>query len=483
MGDASQELLSSMPQYVNALAEMVKNITKLLEERAVDKAEREYLERFLGVIENGDAAVFLAKDFSEKDFKMAMQKFGCVCETTRVVNGPNAGAIMCIFDKNEMNYAMLAREIALSKGHDRTDEYGNTLLPNAEVSIATIDTIARDNNETIKSIKGLDEAKAKYIMGELRTSGVVYARESFNIDGEKRYNIYVPQSSDKKLGIATAKANIEYSGVSGNYARQKAVNEIKSTRIALNEIEKNGGEFYVVSCNNPHNIIHVTNEKVTHELVGKSGNKIYREAGYRNGMSDYSSLIKTYKQEVDSMKRPVVLSKEEYLQNKDDTKKLKEHVQSKAQKVIYRSPVEKAQVQHENYFKFKFSQRVFGSIRAGEFEPENFKELLNSVKRGEIDLADFLDLGNDEFAVNTSLDALNKQREELDEKIAGLTDSEYKDIIETYDSYINEFDNSGMELENHIFDREEIDRSINDLVRDIENDKTLDQLDRSDYSL
>lgn len=480
MSNVSEELISGTPQYLNALANIAKAIGKLKGELAMDKAEREYIDKFLKVIQNGDSAVFLAKDFSEKDFQEEMKKMGCVCETTRIVEGKNAGLIMCIFDSKDISNAMIAREKCLSLGVDRIDEYGNSLLPNAEVSAVTLNSIANDNNDRIKQISDIDEAKAKYIMGELRTSGVIYSRETHIVNNEKRINICIASSDEKKLSQAVAKANIEFSGISGNYARQKMLNEIRTTRIALNEIEKNTDEFYVVSANNPHNVIHMTNSSLKHEFIGENNNKVYREIGDKDGNFDYMSLAKAYKQEVDSMKKPVVLTKDEYLNNYQNAKEMKELVKRKMMKIIYNSDLEKAKVQSENFFKYKFNQRLYGNIKSGEFNCDDFKMLLNSVRNKEISLSDFLDLGNDEFAVNTTLDNLNKQKEELDATINGLSDEEYNDILDMYDSFLDEYNIAGNEIEIKVFSTKELNKSLKDLTQNIENNKNLNEIDTSD---
>ncbi len=473
MPDVAKDVLNMTPQYVEKALQIIEELIKLLKKDKEDRSEaaaaRE-IEKYLK--KGGDLQTFINKDFSEKDFAQAMKEMGCACKTARCVYGPSKGLIMCMFKEEDLPFAMMAREKAMSRGRQTIDEYGNIMQPASEVSINTLNLLAKEDGlNHVGRIKGIEPVKAKMLVEEFRTSGIVFARQ----ESEKgdRTDFYFSRNDTEKVRNALAKTNIALLGVSGNYTHQSLSGDLRMTKTALNRIEKDGDEFYVVSAANPDNVIHVTNTSVTHQLMGEGRPHSYRIAGGREGNYDQVNLRTVYKQEVDTLKRPVVLSKEEYRKGAKDREYMDKLVSEKMSRVVYRNESDKVQTYTENFIKNKLTQKLYGRIRAGEFDPAVLKADLESVQNGETSLADFLDISGDILAPAGIDDKALERKQELMDYCDHLSPEEYEMAVSLLSDAVEEYDKAENMIGLTQFEDAELHQSLDDLINDAKNSISL----------
>lgn len=469
MPDVAKDMLNMAPRYMENMMRIIEELIKLLKEDKEDRSEAAAAQEIEKYLKNGgDLQTFINKDFSEKDFAQTMKEMGCTCKTARCVYGPSKGLIMCMFKAEDLPFAMMAREKAMSRGKQRIDEYGNIMQPTSEVSISTLNLLAKEDGlDHVGAIKGIESAKAKMLIEEFRTSGIIFARQK----GEKedRTDFYFSGNDAVKVRNAVAKTNIAFLGVSGNYTHQRLSGDIQMTKTALNRIEKDGDEFYVVSAANPDNVIHVTNTSVTHQLMGNGRPYSYRIAGGREGNYDQVNLRSVYKQEVDTLKRPVVLSKEEYQKGMKDKEYLDKLVSQKMSRVVYRDESDKVQTYTENFIKNRLTQKLYGIVRAGEFDLAELKAGLKTVKEGETTLADFLDISGDILAPEGIDDKALERKKELVDFCNSLSPEEYEMTVALLSDAVGEYDKAESMIGLTQFKDIELHQSLDELVNDAKN--------------
>lgn len=488
MADVTEQTLNLAPQYLENLMKIMEEFAKILKEMVQNHDNERVAREFLKYLDHdGELLTFLNKDFNEKDFVQEMKAMGCDCMSARCTDGINKGLIMCMFKSEDLPFAMMARERAMSRGRQMMDEYGNVMLPASEVSINTLNRMAMGEGlNHVSQVRGLDEARAKFFMEELRASGVVFARatragrEAPGSSAEGRGPqagtdfFFLPEDAERARN-ALARTNIEFAGISGNYAAQRMRRDIQLARDALNRIERDGDEFYVVSAGNPNNVIHVTDSSVTHQLLGEGRPHSYRIAGGREGNYDHVALRRIYQQEVDAMRRPVVLSKEEYEAAARDAVAMREMVSSKMSKAAYRDEEDKVLAYREAYMKNRLNQRLYGRIRSGEFDLQEEMERLRAVREGEASLAEYLDPSGDMLAPNGIDGKAGERRREILDYCNSLSPEEMEAAIGLLGECIGEYGKAEMEIGARQFGDRELERNLEEMIEDVENNMTISE--------
>lgn len=477
MADVTEQTLNLTPQYLENIMRLMEEFAKMLKEMVKNHDNERVAREFLRYLEhNGELLTFLNKDFNEKDFVEEMQSMGCDCMSARCTDGINKGLIMCTFKSEDLPFAMMAREKAMSRGRQMMDEYGNIMRPASEISISTLNSMAMEVGlNHVSQARGLDEARAKFFMEELRTSGVVFARASRREEGRMRTDFFFLPDDAERARNALARMNIEFAGISGNYASQRLDRDIRMAREALNRIEKEGDEFYVVSAGNPNNVIHVTNSSVTHQLLGEGRPYSYRMAGGREGNYDHVALRRVYKQEVDAMRHPVVLSREEYERGMQDAEVMKEMVSSKMSKVAYRDESDKLQAYTEKFFKNKLNQKLYGQIRSGEFDLQAEMERFQAVREGKLPLAEYLDVSGDMLAPNGIDEKASERTRELHGYCDSLSPEEMEAAVDLIGSCIGEYGKAEYAIGARRFEDHELRQSLEEIIEDAENNLTISE--------
>lgn len=442
-------------------------------------SEKELNEKLSAAYQNGKGfKTVLIRDFCVKDFENAMNDMGCSCVTARCTSGPNKGLIMCCFKNEDEYYAKIARERALSHGRTFMDEYGNKVLPSVEISISTLQQMNLMNGYNhVSKLPTMNTITAKSVMEEFRLANIPFAKQIVEKDGKEYVDILFLQDNKERAGQAYAKAKIDELGISGTYHYQKIQKQTKNIHNALNQIEKSEKEFYVLSANDIQNMIHVTNSMVVHQRVDENDPFVYRIAGGKEENRDYVNLRKVYKQEVDCMKNPVVLTKEEYEANCSNAEQLREIVNQKSEKVIYASKEDKLQAYLEQFFKNQFNRIVYDKIRANMFDIEMEKDRFEDVKNGKITLPEFLNIDRDPCFPFKSYTQITNRMDQIIDQFESLSENEQQNITNMIEKCIDEYDKSENVIHEKYLDEKDLVQSIDELMQDASENKPFHNVD------
>ena len=467
MPDVNETVVSELPRYVADVFDAMEAFIKMLKEFTERRRDAKTAKSLLEALEKGESCTtFLCRDFSAEDFKQEMEIMNCPCITMRANGGPGAGMLMVMFKEEDLAFATLARERALSRVSERMDEYGNIMRPATEVSMNTIDSLTkRSPYEEPEQIRGLNEAEVKFLAAELRTMNVPFARKE-HPDGKT--DLFFCSGNKDVVKCAFARAKIEFMGISGNYALQKAKMEAEAMRTALDRIEKQGEPFVVVSATNPKNTVLVTDSSVSHVLQNGKDSYSYRKVD----KVDFVSLRNVYKQEVAALSHPVVLPKADYDACKNDPEKLEDLVSKNSSFPVYRDDMDKAHAETERLFKRALNQKLYGPVRAGIFDPETEKKEFEKVLSGELTLPEFLDIERGGMPPE-GMEASGKRMEELKTHFECLPDGEKDAVTRMVGKCIESYISAEDRMEEKEFTTEELREELESQIEQINHEKTM----------
>lgn len=469
MASTDAQVIQSVPQNVELFLKAMEELRKMLEVFAKNhenaKAQRDMANY---IKDGGNVKTFIARDFSEKDFAEELERMGCTCVTARITQGPYKGLIACMVKEDDLPKALIAREKALSRGTQIADEFGNIYSPTTEMSVVSLQAQIIQDRGNCMATDSMCDSKAKFMVEQLRSQNIPFSRveSTKEITTENGETVEVPMTSfltsskdREKVSQCLARTEIEFSGISGNYRNQSLKSEQYKIDQAKSYIDSTSSkeEFYVVSATNPLNAIHVEAHKVTHEINDRDGKtKSYRAV---DGLFDHADMQKVFKQEVDSMKSPLLFTEEEYHAAMKDPQKMKDLIWEKSDYPQYRNQMDKLNCINERQVKRLLNQKLYFPMMQGSFDLQSEREELNNVRENGFPLDAYL----------------NPSSEEDIQFLSGLSGDEREWVENMLDNYLKEFESADSKLKIHEISEQERVSSLEDLILDAKN--------TADYSL
>lgn len=462
MSDTGGQVIQSVPQYAEIAIRFLEELRKMLEIHAQNHENAKAHKEMAEYVKNGGTLkTFIARDFSEKDFVDELQKMGCTCVTARITQGPYKGLIACMVKEDDLAKALIAREKALSHGTQIADEFGNIYSPTTEMSIPSLQSqIVQDKASCIKT-DAMCDAKAKFLIEQLRGRNIPFSRvesqkEIECADGKKTIpmtSFYASSKDREKVAQCLARTEIEFAGISGNYRNQTIKNSLNKIEEAKSYIDSTSAkeEFYVVSAVNPYNSIHVEAHKVTHEINDGNG----KTTAYRavDGLYDHADMQKVFKEEVDSMRSPLLFTESEYHQAMSDPEFMKKMVDKKLDYPQYRSKQDKLNCITERQIKKMFNQKIYPQIAQGIFNPEAERE-------------EFAHMIENQYPLEAYLNPFSNEDMKF---LQGLSDDECQIAKKILDDCLSCYEHADIQIKAHTITEKERTTSLDDLIRDAEN--------------
>lgn len=463
MASTDMQVMQSLPQNMELFLKAMEEFRKMLEVYAKNHQNAKAQKEMADYIKNGgNVKTFIARDFSEKDFRDELIRMGCSCVTARITQGPYKGLIACMVKEDDLPKALIAREKALSHGTQIADEFGNIYSPTTEMSVVSLQAqILQDKGRCIAT-ESMCDSKAKFMIEQLRSQNVPFSRvestkEITTKSGEKAevpMTAFLTSSKDReRVAQCLARTEIEFSGISGNYRNQSMKSEQNKIDKARTYIDSTSSkeEFYVVSATNPLNSIHVEAHKVTHEISGTDGKtKSYRAV---DGLYDHTDMQKVFKQEVDSLRSPLLFTEEEYHSAMADPDLMKYLIRKKSDYPQYRNEMDKLNCITERQVKRLLNQKLYYSIARGIFDLESEREELNNVRESGFPLDAYL----------------NPSSAEDMEFLANLTGEDREMVEDLLNDYLGCFETAYSQLQIHTISEQERISSLDDLLLDAQN--------------
>lgn len=463
MASTDIQVMQSIPENVELFLKAMEELRKMLEVYVKNHKDAKAQKEMANYIKNGgNVKTFIARDFSEKDFIEELNRMGCTCVTARITQGPCKGLIACMVKEDDLPKALIAREKALSHGTQIADEFGNIYSPTTEMSVISLQAqITQDKAQCITT-ESMCDSKTKFMVEQLRSQNIPFSRieSTKEITAENGESTEVPMTSflvssrdRERVAQCLARTEIEFSGISGNYRNQSMKSEQYKMEQAKSYIDSTSSkeEFYVVSATNPLNAIHVEAHKVTHEINGTDGKtKSYRAV---DGLYDHADMQKVFKQEVDSLKSPLLFTEEEYHQGMANPELMKELIRKKADYPQYRNEMDKMNCIMERQMKRLLNQKLYYAIAKGTFDLEMEREELDNVRQHGFPL--------DAYLNPSSADDV--------EFLANLSGEDRKMVEDMLNDYLGCFETADQQLQLHTITEQERVSSLDDLLLDAKN--------------
>lgn len=465
MGTVEQDTLQGFARFADIATDMPKVFGEILQsvsqkwgQKADYHALMKSMNEHLADNPNYLPPCFVPKDFALKDFEDEFHALGGKGMVSgRVVKGPYTGTVVAFVREEDMLLAQIAKERALSIGQTRMDELGNVLSNSVEVSLPTLKYSASKNGyPTLMQLPAMDEVKANMLSEQFRVNGVMFSKVEQEGDaGETRQAFYCNPKDRKKVESCLARTEVEFDGISGTRQHMIRQNEVDAITKSMNYIGANKAtrNFYVVSGTCTSNVIEVSGDNLNHQTIRKDGTpQIMRKV---KGQEDFSNLARVYKQEVSSMRAPVVLEKDEYEAVKDDKEALEKLVQEKRKFPMYASLEEKAQILFEKEVKNAYIRKVSMTQLVQPYDAIVDKMMLQDVMNGDMTLENYLVSGT-----NADPDA----------DIAKWSEEEKSQAADLIKGYIERYEHVTEQIIDKEVDIEDLDykASLDDMLNDIQ---------------
>jgi hypothetical protein len=271
-------------------------------------------------------------------------------------------------------------------------------------------------------------------MEECRQKGIVFTADKA---GGKTSLVFMDKDK-KNMTEALQKTEVTFSGLIGKYDYEAKKQDLSAVKESMSYVDTKGSEkeFYVVSGNNVSNVIKVDENSVTHNNV-------------RKRMSDRTDLHDYYKQEVYSMKNPVVLSKEEYENAAGDKKALKKLTDKKRTPLRIRK--EDVDVcRRQDMIRSGLIQKMYFQQNMGFWDLREEAKQIQEVKDGTLSLEEYLFDGTEYTP---------------DEDVINLSDEEKQVSINEIGEIMESLSHIEQELTEKVYEPDELKKDMKDLIR------------------
>ena len=387
----------------------------------------------------------ICKDFAAGDLVDKLRIRGIPCALNRIEDGPGKGLCVLWTRDCDAPYVNSAIEEIKALAEPTKDAFGVTMMPVTEVSVVTLDSMAKREGKNISAVYGLDKAEEKVFTEELRTKGVVFAKK----EGPDGMDFFV--SDKEKASMCLAQTAISFSGTSGFYRHFEVEAEMEALDKAKEGI--GNGELVIVSANNPKNLVHIGNKGMTHGLAdGNKFSHIYRSV--EKGHKDFNLICKA---EAMSIKHPVVLSKEEYDKVRENAEDLKKLINTKQIKPMFENEQERHQAYLEREFKSAYERSLYQKFRKDELNLPHERDNLRDVRNGDLSIAEFV--CGDELK--------NSELYHLEDMVMGMSDIERKALVDDLENVIKEHEAAKNMFTRHIFKERELDQGLDETIEQV----------------
>lgn len=429
MSKVAEQTLNYSIRFANALFANAADFLKYLEEHSKDQKEYEIIKGLYDSYINKSDDVYMVpvKDIAIQDLKKEFERLGI----------PN---IQNTIPDKDLNFFVVRKEdLALvNYAIEKTMEKGR-IVNEVNFGVMAKDNLQNEHGRPLYSYKGLTEIQKKGILEEAKARGFTISSQ-YHAD-TKTYDIYFREKDRNKVRSAYSHIKAMEIGNTGKRYVAEMERSIEDMRHILKESSKplkanEERDFYIVSPDNFHRNIHVTDKGFEHLSEAPNRKRVLRHFEGKG-----KNLERQLYREIATLKRPVIISKEEWEKTKNDPQKRKELIREKDQKkrgdLTYNAELAKKERELRMLIEQKLSldngEQVenVSSFYNGEVGVHEFfeHEIVNRTHEKEID-EDVLDTEK-RFSIETLKESEREQMEAYGESIL----TTYKDLVEPEQYY------------------------------------------------
>lgn len=458
MSQVAEQTLNYSIRFANALFADAADFIKYLEEHSKNSKEYEMIKDLYDayISKSDDAYMVPVKDIAVQDLKKEFENLGI----------PNIQST--IPDKDLNFFIVRKQDLALvNYAIEKTMEKGRSI---SEVNFGVMakENLQNGSGKPLYSYKGLTEIQKKGMLEEAKARG--FTISSQYDDKSQTYDIYFKEKDRDKVRDAYVHVKSMELGKTGERYVSEMERSLDDMRNILKEASRplNADEkrdFYIVSPDNIHRNIHITNNGFEHLNESPNRKRVLRH--YEGKGKD---LERQLYRELATIKNPVIIQKDEWEKTRTDPEKRKELIRDKREKHEYGSF-------HD--YKIAQKERELRMLIERKMSLDNTEQVENvsSFYNGEVSIEEFFDheIVNQTHQEEVERDVENTEKkfsmEELEESDRVLIQEYGESILSTYKDLA--------EPEQYYPDRETILDSLDELLENTKAQQITHEAEKS----
>lgn len=443
MSKVAEQTLNYTIRFANALFANTADFLKYLEEHSKDRKEYEIIKGLYDSYVNKSDDVYMVpvKDIAIPDLKREFERLGI----------PN---IQNTIPDKDLNFFIVRKEdLALvNYAIEKTMEKGRT-VNEVNFGVMAKDNLQNEQGRPLYSYKNLSEIQKKGILEAAKVQGFTISSQYDS--NTKTYDIYFREKDKDKVRDAYSHVKTMELGKTGQRYLNEMERSIDDMRHILKESSRplkigEDKDFYIVSPDNFHRNIHVTDKGFEHLSEAPNRKRVLRHFEGKG-----KELERQLYREISTLKNPIIIQKKEWEETKSDPEKRKEIIREKKKTYEYENYHDRQMAQKEQQLRILIEQKL-------SLDNADQVENVSSFYNGEVGIHEFFE---HEIVNRTHEDEIDQEVQNTEKRfnIEELKESE-REQIEAYGESILATYKDLAEPERYYPDREMVMNSLDELL-------------------